>query len=111
MAWKNELLFQNGVNFNDTPLWQRRGTGLYVEAYERTGRDPRTGEERTATRRRVRVDAELPMGDAYAAFLRRILERPDQRAGTGAPGGSSPSGSRTKSSNSKPGPTVQPTRE
>lgn len=73
VAWKNELLFQNGVNFNDTPLWQRRGTGLYVETYEKAGRDPRTGEDRAATRRRVRVDAELPMGDGYAEFLRRLF--------------------------------------
>jgi len=28
VAEKNELLFQNGVNFNDLPLWQKRGSGL-----------------------------------------------------------------------------------
>src|SRR5947208_6957524 len=31
VANKNELLFQNGINFNDLPLWQRRGVGLYWE--------------------------------------------------------------------------------
>lgn len=35
VAQKNELLFQNGVNFNDLPLWQKRGSGLYWEEYER----------------------------------------------------------------------------
>ena len=35
VAEKNELLFQNGINFNDIPLWQRRGSGLYWEEYDR----------------------------------------------------------------------------
>jgi tRNA(His) guanylyltransferase len=25
---KNELLFLRGINFNEVPLWQRRGTGI-----------------------------------------------------------------------------------
>jgi tRNA(His) 5'-end guanylyltransferase len=29
VADKNDLLFQRGVNFNDLPSWQRRGSGLY----------------------------------------------------------------------------------
>lgn len=29
VADKNELLFKHGINFNDLPLWQRRGVGLY----------------------------------------------------------------------------------
>src|ERR1700687_3966974 len=29
VANKNELLFRNGINFNDVPLWQKRGIGLY----------------------------------------------------------------------------------
>jgi tRNA(His) 5'-end guanylyltransferase len=28
VAAKNELLFQNGINFNDLPAWQKRGVGL-----------------------------------------------------------------------------------
>jgi len=28
VADKNELLFQNGINFNDLPTWQKRGVGL-----------------------------------------------------------------------------------
>ena len=39
---KNELLFQLGVNFNETPLWQRRGLALYYETYEKPGIDPRS---------------------------------------------------------------------
>ena len=29
VAQKNELLFQSGINFNDLPSWQKRGTGSY----------------------------------------------------------------------------------
>src|SRR6478672_7233106 len=28
---KNELLFHGGINFNDLPSWQKRGSGLYRE--------------------------------------------------------------------------------
>lgn len=29
VAFKNEFLFQHGINYNDLPSWQKRGTGLY----------------------------------------------------------------------------------
>ena len=73
VADKNELLFRRGVNFNDLPAWQRRGTGLTWEAYPHAGRNPLTGEEVTTTRRRVREDRELPVGDAYAATIAGLL--------------------------------------
>jgi len=72
VAFKNELLFQHGMNFNDTPLWQRRGTGLYFETNEKEGRDPRTGARKVALRRRVRVDRELAMGSAYGDFIAQL---------------------------------------
>jgi tRNA(His) 5'-end guanylyltransferase len=73
-ADKNELLFQNGVNFNDLPLWQKRGCGLYWEEYEREAENPVTGEKMTARRRRVRRDLELPMKEEYSAFIYQLLE-------------------------------------
>jgi tRNA(His) 5'-end guanylyltransferase len=75
VAQKNELLFQNGVNFNDLPLWQKRGCGLYWEEYERPAENPLTGEKLIARRRRVRHHLELPMKDDYSAFLRKLLSR------------------------------------
>jgi len=73
VAAKNELLFQHGVNFNDLPLWQKRGSGLYWEEYERPSENPVTGEQVVAHRRRIRHDLELPMKDEYSVFLRRLL--------------------------------------
>ena len=58
---KNELLFRHGINFNDLPPWQKRGSGLYWEEYERPGSNPLTGERVVARRRRIRHDLDLPV--------------------------------------------------
>ncbi len=60
VAAKNELLFQRGINFNDLPLWQKRGIGFYWEMFDRNGAD----------RRRLKIDMNLPMGNAYGEFIR-----------------------------------------
>jgi tRNA(His) guanylyltransferase len=70
---KNELLFQRGINFNDLPLWQKRGTGIYWETYEKEAINKLTGEKVLATRRRVKVDYELPMRDDYSSFIASFL--------------------------------------
>lgn len=59
-AQQNELLYRHGTNFNDLPPWQRRGIGLRWLDYAKTGRDPRTGAEATAVRRRLFADDQLP---------------------------------------------------
>ena len=71
---KNELLFQRGVNFNEVPLWQRRGTGITWERYTKEGVDPRDGRRVPTERRRLKVDSELPMKEEYEAWVRRVLE-------------------------------------
>ena len=73
VADKNELLFRNGINFNDLPSWQKRGVGLYWEEYDRPAENPVTGEKVFARRRRIRRDLELPMKDDYSAFLRKLI--------------------------------------
>lgn len=70
---KNELLFQHGINYNNLPTWQRRGVGLYWETYEKAGYNPKLQEATVAQRRRVVLDEELPMKDAYADLIRGIL--------------------------------------
>src|SRR5207245_944582 len=78
VALKNELLFQHGVNFNDLPLWQKRGIGLYWEEYDRPAENPVTGEKVLARRRRIRRDLDLPMKDDYSAFLRQRIAVPQE---------------------------------
>lgn len=64
VADKNELLFQRGINFNDLPLWQKRGVGFYWENYDKKG----------AVRRQLKIDMELPQGDAYGEFINYLLQ-------------------------------------
>lgn len=72
-GFKNELLFQQGINFNDVPAWQRRGVGLYWESYDKEGYNPKLNQMVTARRRRIKVDRELPMKEEYGRLIERIL--------------------------------------
>ncbi len=74
VADKNELLFQHGINFNDLPNWQKRGSGLYWQLFEKEGYNPITNEHVTTTRRRLKIDFDLPMKEAYSAFLRQLSQ-------------------------------------
>ena len=74
VADRNELLFQNGINFNDVPAWQKRGIGTLWEDFPQVAIDPRSGAESVTVRRRLTVRDELPMKDAYDAFVRAIVE-------------------------------------
>jgi tRNA(His) guanylyltransferase len=71
-AEKNGLLFQHGINFNEVPAWQRRGIGLQWQTYQRPGYDPVRRAEVTATRRRIAVERELPMKEAYRDLIRTL---------------------------------------
>ena len=73
IAQKNELLFQNGINFNDLPLWQKRGCGLYWETYEKIAENPLTGEPVTVLRKRIHRNLELPVKEAYTSFLESLI--------------------------------------
>lgn len=76
VAEKNELLFSTaGVNFNDLPNWQKRGIGLYWEDHKKEARNPKRGEQVMAVRRRIKRDHDLPMRDAYGAFVRALISR------------------------------------
>ena len=73
VAYKNELLFQNGINFNDVPAWQKRGTGVYWETFQKEGFNPKLGQPVTATRRRIKIDRDLPMAEEYGSFIAGLL--------------------------------------
>lgn len=74
VAEKNELLFENGINFNDVPNWQKRGVGLYWEEYQKTCINPRNGSEVLANRRRLKVDYDLPMKEDYSDFISKLMD-------------------------------------
>jgi tRNA(His) 5'-end guanylyltransferase len=75
VAEKNELLFRQGVNFNEIPHWQKRGIGVLWETYDKAGTNLLTGEAVVALRRRVRVEFDLPMKDEYSAWIRKFIDR------------------------------------
>ncbi len=71
----NELLFREGINFNDLPAWQRRGVGLYWEMTPKEGYDPMRHQTVTTLRRRIKIDFELPVRAAYDDFVRVLLQK------------------------------------
>jgi tRNA(His) 5'-end guanylyltransferase len=73
VAEKNELLYQAGINFNDLPAWQKRGSGVYWEDYEKSAINPKTEETVHASRRRLRRDLELPLREAYDRFVQGFV--------------------------------------
>lgn len=60
VAYKNEFLFRGGINFNDLPVWQKRGVGVYWRNVEKKGHNPVTNEDVTAVRREVYADYNIP---------------------------------------------------
>lgn len=70
---KNELLFQRGVNFNDLPAWQRRGIGISWETYAKEGFNPLLRQSVPVARRRLRVDRDLPMRDAFRDLVAGVV--------------------------------------
>ena len=74
VAFKNELLFQNGMNFDKLPSWQKRGMGVYWETYEKQGFNPVTGKTETAERRALKVDEEIPIREEYSEFIANLLK-------------------------------------
>lgn len=73
-SFKNELLFQNGINFNDLPAWQKRGVGIAFEEVEKEGFNPKLGVKVISKRRVPFIEYNLPYGDAYAEFISNLIE-------------------------------------
>lgn len=72
---RNELLFSHGINYNDLPLWQRRGIGAYFIDKERVGYNPVTRTQNVCVRRSLFVEEELPIGEKYADFIQSLIQK------------------------------------
>lgn len=73
ISQKNELLFERGVNFNELPVWQRRGGVARWETFTKTGFNPRTQEEVEVSRRRIVLDDQIPMKEEFGAYINALL--------------------------------------
>lgn len=76
-SFKNELLFENGINFNELPAWQKRGVGMYWKRYQKQGWNPVKKETVEVSRRAIHIDKELPFGDAYNGFIAGLIPEED----------------------------------
>lgn len=77
-SWKNEYLFQKGLNYNDVPLWQKRGVGISWKMVEKPGWNPKKQEATVCQRREAVNNYELPCKDDYAKYLEVILANADR---------------------------------
>lgn len=78
IASKNELLFQYDINFNNLPLWQKRGIGFYWKDIKKEGFNPKTNEPVLVDKRILHVDFELPMRDEYNRFVSDLVTQYDK---------------------------------
>ena len=74
VAYKNELLFQRGINFDELPSWQKRGVGIWWNDEEKDGYNPVTKETVKTTRRVLKTEYELPLREEYAGLIAGILK-------------------------------------
>jgi len=83
---KNELLFARGINFDALPAWQKRGLCVFWGQERRKGHNPVTGEDVEVERRVLKVDDDLPRGDAWMAYIRGFREAAGEVEGRTAQG-------------------------
>ncbi|WP_165045724.1 tRNA(His) guanylyltransferase Thg1 family protein [Dysgonomonas sp. ZJ709] len=70
---KNELLFSHGINYNELPSWQKRGTGLYSKSVQKEGINKKTKEKTIYTRNELYIEYELPIKEQYEQLLRGLI--------------------------------------
>ncbi|MBQ8717552.1 MAG: guanylyltransferase [Clostridia bacterium] len=75
IAFKNELLFSRGINFDKLPSWQKRGIGVFWDNVEKIGYNPIAEQEVKAIRRELNVNYELPLGEDYGKYVISFLEQ------------------------------------
>lgn len=75
VAFKNELLFSHGINFDKLPSWQKRGIGVFWDDIEKVGYNPITKQEIKAVRRALNVNYELTLGEEYAKYVISFLQQ------------------------------------
>ncbi|UKB85236.1 hypothetical protein LF887_06315 [Chryseobacterium sp. MEBOG06] len=75
MSDKNEMLFQYGINYNNAPLWQKRGIGIYPKNEIKTGYNPITKENTVSTRKILYAEKNLSVKEDYRQFIQDILNK------------------------------------
>lgn len=76
VAYKNEMLFERGINYNELPAWQKRGIGVYYKTVIKDGFNPVKQETVKTERRELYTDYELKLGEEYADWVCQFLDTP-----------------------------------
>lgn len=74
VSFKNQLLFDRGINYNDVPGWQKRGVGISRKTVPHVGFNPKTGEHVQTTRNKLVVEYNIPYGEEYSTYIGDICE-------------------------------------
>ena len=74
VSYKNEMLFERGINYNELPDWQKRGIGIYYTSVIKEGYNPVKQEKVQAGRRELYTDYHLKLGDEYADWICGLLK-------------------------------------
>ncbi len=72
---KKKLLSEHGIDFNDLPMWQLLGMGVYFANTGETGIEQGDASAVSAGKRELIVDMELPVNYAYATFLNEMMHK------------------------------------
>lgn len=76
-----EMIFQNGQNWNDCPTSQKRGRCIIKTKLMRNGTNPKTGEVFTAERSEWAVDNEIPVFSQSREYINKYVFEADADSG------------------------------
>lgn len=79
VSFKNELLFERGVNYNELPNWQKRGIGIYYQNVTKDGYNPVTKKNVKTERKELYTDLELRLGEEYADWICGLLRNNQEK--------------------------------
>ena len=64
----------NGINYNDLPVWQKRGIGVYYQDVSKEGYNPVKEEKIIIQRKGFMEDYEILFGKGYREFVIDFLK-------------------------------------
>lgn len=70
---KIQMLKSAGIDYTETPSWQKNGIGIYKQKITRTGYNPITKQETKTIRSEFVENQELPTGEYYKKLIEKIL--------------------------------------
>lgn len=72
----HEMLFERGINLNETPVWQRRGIIISKETYKKEGQNPKTDEKVVTSRTKAIQNWEPPIfkSEEGKKFIFELIE-------------------------------------